>query len=283
MERSFKKEVQAAGLKVVSSRSSSSFFTALGGQVFPTRPGYDAKVPWVDANDPARALKVRKALNLAVNKQEILDHILMGEGELTAVPLFIPGEDTYDPAWKQYPYDPEQAKKLLVEAGYPNGFNITMMLFPSTGRPEVPAVGQAVAMFWEKIGIKVKLVNTDFASFKSQSDKRNTPGMSWAFATPLKAEPIATTLTFISTSSSLLSGVEDKRIDDIFYRAMAEPDPAKRAKITRELGQLFYDNYWTIPIATTNTLYAVSKKVGEWPLPPNTQYPVNLEGITHGR
>jgi peptide/nickel transport system substrate-binding protein len=91
-------------------------FGLLGGQYMNDRPTYNAKVPWLDK-------RVREAMNLAVNRQAIVEHLFLGEAQVNTVPI-IPSwvKEFGNPAWKPYPYDPARAKRLLAEAGYPNGF-----------------------------------------------------------------------------------------------------------------------------------------------------------------
>src|SRR3990172_6498984 len=144
-----KAEVVNAGFKIKSSPGTVGYVVALGGQFLPTVPTFDATYPWVgDPRDPQsweRALKVRKALNLAINRDEIVKTLLAGEGQALVAPQALPGSPMSALAEKPYPYDPEQAKRLLTEAGYPNGFTITMKLYASSGRAEAPDIGQAVA------------------------------------------------------------------------------------------------------------------------------------------
>src|SRR5206468_3908384 len=114
------------------------------------------KVPWAQA-DAVRARKVRVALNLAVDKQAIMQRVLGGLGTALGSWLMYPADPWASDALKKpYPYDPAKAKTLLAEAGYPSGFDVTMNLTPWPGRGFLPDVGEAVATYWEKVGIRVK-------------------------------------------------------------------------------------------------------------------------------
>src|SRR5262249_46077161 len=119
-----KREAEAAGLAILRLPAATMYHMQLGGQMLPSRPNFDPKVPWVgDPNDPAareRALKVRRASNLAVDKKAIIAAIFEGEGELSATAYLAPNSEFTASDLKPTPYDPKEAKRLLTEAGYPN-------------------------------------------------------------------------------------------------------------------------------------------------------------------
>jgi peptide/nickel transport system substrate-binding protein len=112
--------VKSAGLKVIRMEKLMQMVAGLEGQYLPDREGYDPKVPWAQP-DKAKALKVRQALSLAINRQEIVNKVLQGMGTVdgSAGIQAFPGMPGFDPSLKVDPYDPERAKKLLAEAGYP--------------------------------------------------------------------------------------------------------------------------------------------------------------------
>ena len=164
-----KREAEASGLQFLRVEGAAIYHVQLGGQILPTRDTFDANVPWVgtpgDAASQERALKVRRALNLAVDKQAIINSVFEGEGVPGVAPYYLPGSEFMPSGLQPYPYDPQEAKRLLAEAGYPQGFSreIEMQLMPWPGRAEMVDVGEAVAGFWERnLGLKVK--RTPFTS-----------------------------------------------------------------------------------------------------------------------
>src|SRR2546430_13925486 len=96
----------------------------MGGQYLKDRPTNNQKVPWLDR-------RVREAINLAVNRKALIEHVFLGEAHATTVPV-IPSwvKELNNPAWKPYPYDVERARKLLAEAGDPSGVPVERRAYP---------------------------------------------------------------------------------------------------------------------------------------------------------
>ncbi len=146
-----------------------------------------AGVRWAQP-DAERTRKVRLALNLAVDKQAIMQRALGGLGTVTGSWLAYPNDPWDSEALKKpYPYDPARAKILLTEAGYPNGFEVTMNLTAWPGRGFLPDLGEAIATYWEKVGIKVKRRPLDRAVFMADFRARAYAGVTLAYAAPVVA------------------------------------------------------------------------------------------------
>ncbi len=281
-----KAEVLKAGFRIKSTPGSIGYIIALGGQVLPTAPTFNPKDPWVgDPRDPKswdRALKVRKALNLAVNRDEIANTILGGEGQPYAVVGNYPGSSNYNPALKPYPYDPAGAKGLLAEAGYPDGFEITLKLFPLPGRAEQPILGQAVAMMWQKIGIKVKLEPTDWATVRPAIQARKTAGFAWVFGGTFYDQAVVG-YTVAAYSKGLANmGAESPDLEKLISQASIERNDEQRAKVERQIAQYLYDNCLHMPLAYANSLWGISGRVGDWPLINGQSLAMNYESMTYG-
>src|SRR5439155_21544441 len=75
-----------------------------------------------------------------------------------------------------YPYDPARAKKLLADAGFPSGFSLELYAFQLPGLPEGKAFAEAMSGYWQKIGIKTKIVPLDYPGFRKLWVDRKVPG-----------------------------------------------------------------------------------------------------------
>jgi peptide/nickel transport system substrate-binding protein len=104
---------------------------------------------------PFADVRVRQAIAHAINEQEIIDKVMRGQATMANQ---IPDAPTvgYDPSIKRYDYDPEKAKALLAEAGYPDGFEITIA-GPNDRYINDEKISEAVAKYLAKIGLKVNL------------------------------------------------------------------------------------------------------------------------------
>jgi peptide/nickel transport system substrate-binding protein len=113
---------------------------------------------------PLDDVRVRRALNLAVDRETIVKTLLQGYGKPTGQP-FIPGWLGYDPEIKPFPYDQAQAKKLLADAGYPSGFDLTWNISTGVFLADKEIAEAASAMLGQ-VGVRVRLVPTERAKIQ---------------------------------------------------------------------------------------------------------------------
>ena len=243
-------------------------------------------MPWA-LPDAERARKVRLALNLAVDKQAIMRQVLGGLGSVLGSWLTYPNDPwATETLLKPYPYDPAKAKALLAEAGYPKGFEVTMNLTAWPGRGYLPDVGEAVATYWEKVGLKVKRRPVDRAVFSADFRARAYSGVTLAYAAPLVGlEPweflIRAGYTK-ATGGNLF--IEHPRLDEFIERLAIQPDQTERVRIMRdEMGPWLYEYIPGVAIGAVHTIVGVGPQVGEWPLIPGHMGFHNWEYVTRGR
>lgn len=286
------KEAEAAGFAFARSKAATVYHVHLGGMINPKNKYFNPKIPWVvnpaDPTSVARALKVRKALNLAVNRKEITDSIFLGRGEPAVVPWIPPGSTFIPPDLKPYPYDPKEARKLLAEAGYPGGRGfptITARLVPFPGRAEQVDVAEAVAGYWEKnLGLKVKRQVMDWPALAQKLKVRDEAGIIWAYGTIPRpvGEPVVSMASWLASGARYDAIGEIPEIDRLSDAIMKEPDAKKRKLRYRDLARYIYDNYLVVPIAAVDAQYAVNSKtvdVKKWRLVPGETYIHNYEFI----
>ena len=116
--------------------------------------------------EPLTKKKVRQAINMAIDKQAIVDHIYMGTAikAKNGIPPFMLG---YNDEIEDYPYNPKRAKELMTEAGYSDGFEVTMHVMP-VSRPymfDPPKIGEVIQSYLAEIGVKVKLYQVEWANY----------------------------------------------------------------------------------------------------------------------
>ena len=120
------------------------------------------------AEGPTKDVRVRQALSVGTDRKAVIDTVLFGYGEIeTKIPC---GEVPYgwcegkDPPLPYYKYDPDLAKKLLTEAGYPKGLDLTMQV----SLPLDVQTAEVLADQWKKIGVNLKI--EQIADFNQQLD-----------------------------------------------------------------------------------------------------------------
>jgi ABC-type transport system substrate-binding protein len=277
-------ELKKVGVRMLTMPNVAWVYVILGGQ-WPSKPTYNSAVPWAQP-DAERARKVRLALNLAVDKQAIMQRVLGGLGSVLGSWQAFPNDPWTTDALKQpYPYDPARAKALLTEAGYPRGFEVTMNLTAWPGRGYLPDVGEAVATYWEKVGIKVKRRPVDRAVFSSDFRARSYAGVALAYAAPVVGpEPWDILIRISHSKGAVHLFMEHPKLDEFLERLATEPSYQERVRIMRdEMGPWLRDYVPAVAIGAAHNIAAVGRRVGEWPLIPGHMGFHNWEYVTQGR
>jgi peptide/nickel transport system substrate-binding protein len=275
-------QARKAGLRIHETPNAACHWVVLQGQTTPDREDYCPACPWV--GDPAdkksleNARKVRLALNLAVNKKAIISALWRGMGSETPFSYwYYPFNKGYSKEWKIPPYDPERAKKLLAEAGHAGGFEMRVNPMVMTYALDGPDMMEAVALDWEKVGIKVRQVPEAFSNFLPKNRARKTGKTHWVYGSPPFDEPSLAWQRAVWSKgafSLLAEGPYDEDINTI----LQEVDADKRARLTQEMGQKLYDQYHGVMLGMKSITWAMSKKVTGWqtlvyvPLENNYEY-----------
>lgn len=245
--------IEKAGLKIHLFRDSWAPVIRLGGLV-ETLPGfYNPDVPWADK-------RVRKALNLAIDKDAILKHIFRGLGR----PI---GSDFPADEWEDvqpYPYDPEAARRLLAEAGYPKGFAITLKTFTTVPGAELPIVAEAAALYWRAIGVNATIVPIDWNTLRAAVTTGNAKDYVWTH----RGLAFANTLTGLYASvapTSVFASFANLQTGEWLDRIGAELDPARRQALIREAGAYLKDEAAAVFLVSAHDPWASSPRIKAWP------------------
>ncbi len=184
---------------------------------------------------PLMNKKVRQAINYAVDKQSLIKHVLMGSGEQLATPL-VPVAFGYDPTIKPYSYDPEKAKKLLAEAGYPNGFETAFAT--GSGRYLLDKqIAEAIVGMLAKVGIKAKLKVYEWGKY-SQVRKAHKIEPFYLLGWGNTMSDADGTLVPLFISKSTYSNYSNPELDKMLMGARYELDADKRKVQYKEILKL---------------------------------------------
>jgi peptide/nickel transport system substrate-binding protein len=208
---------------------------------------------------PTAKVKVRKALMLGINEQEIIEKIMYGRATAASqLPAsFMRG---YNQEIVRPAYDPELAKKLLAEAGYPNGFSID---FHVTNNRYImdKEIGVAIAQQLSKIGVRVNLMaRPKEIHFKDiRARKLDFYMMGWGEATFDTARLLG---SFLKTGA-VWNGSElsDKKFDQMLEQADQIASLEKRGEALAKLNRYVADNVYVIPLHYQQDIYGISKKL----------------------
>jgi peptide/nickel transport system substrate-binding protein len=243
-----------ANTKVMKVNGTRTFFVALNN----TKKPFD---------DP----RVRQAANMAVNKALIIDKVLLG----TAVPLngvMSPDAFGFNPDLPAYPFDPEKAKKLLADAGYANGVDVTI---DSEGA--FKEIAEAVASMLTKAGIRTKVNvgegSTLRAKWAASGDKSGDMYFtSWGNGSLDPADIFVPTLRTGDRGNSAF--YSSKEVDSLLDAANVEVDTNKRADMYKKAQVIVNKDAPWIFLWLPQDIYGVSQRVSGWE--PSADSRINL-------
>jgi peptide/nickel transport system substrate-binding protein len=200
---------------------------------------------------PTADVRVRQALNYAVDKKAIIEGLLAG-GTMAASQPLTPALLGYDPAIDAYPYDPAKARALLAEAGYAKGF--TALATVSVGvNANDAAIYQQIAADLAAVGVQIELRPATAAQITQWYREGSWPGdlFSMDFGTMPSLDPMR---AFRMHSCRNAAGwFCDKALEPLFESAQTEPDETKRREIIQQLSRAYHEAapviyLWPLPV-----------------------------------
>ena len=220
---------------------------------------------------PFNNVKVRQALNHAVDRDAVLKNVLQGFG-LPHVGLFAPGWMGYATDQRPYPFDPARAKQRLAEAGLANGFAFEWQMTDGVFLKD-REIAEAVAAQLRQAGITANLRVTERATIFSNLFSGNFEMISTQW--PSTADPDR----YLQWLFIRAKGVADSKEVAPIVRMMQEGrtilDPAKRAQKYQELSRMAYEQAFLLFIHVQDEIYGRNKLTG-W-----TPYPVRAIAVHH--
>lgn len=188
---------------------------------------------------PTADLRVRQALNYAVDKQSIIDQLLAGGTRVASQPL-TPGLLGYDPAISPYPHDPARAKALLAEAGFPNGFEALATVSVGVNASD-GAIYQQIAADLAAVGVKVEMRAATAAQITQWFREGSWPGdlFSMDFGTMPSLDPMRAFR--MHSCRNAQPWFCDPALEPLFTAAQTEPDEEKRRTVIQQLSRAYHE------------------------------------------
>jgi len=221
----------------------------------------ELRVSDVKGKNPLSDIRVRKALYQAIDVDTIVKRVMRGHAEVSSV-IMSPFINGYDKRLdgRFLPYDPDQSKKLLAEAGYPDGFEVGLDC-PNDRYINDEEICVAVTAMWAKIGVNAKLT----AQTKANHFKKMLGGNSdifmfgWASATTLDAYSFVKDI-FHTPGDSFGNwnpgGYSNARIDELGSMIAVETEETKRNELLYEAFQISKEEISHIPLHTQTVVWA---------------------------
>ena len=240
-------------------------------------PACRPDLPWAD-------VRVREAMNRAINRDEMIEVLFEGRAEKLVRYAMNEGHEGFDPTLAErfdewYGYDPARAEELLAEAGYPDAFPepvIPLVLTEIRGQPELATQTELVQIYFEAIGLETEIRQLDHAAMGALGRGRQAYVLN-----PMRNAPIRPTeisfRAFYTTTGGAYQGWEEQETVDMIEAFIHATDAKQRDDIARDIFNRLFEQYNDIPLFEVFTEVAVNPDVvAGWTFPG-----VTSEGIGH--
>jgi len=228
--------------------------------------------------------RVRKALNMAVNKKAIIDSVFQGAGTAAKNPI-PPTIWSYNDAIKDDPYDPEAAKKLLAEAGVKN-LKTTLWAMPVSRpyNPNARRMAELIQADWKAVGVDAEIVSYEWGEYlkRSKAGEHDTVLLGW---TGDNGDPDNFLFALLSCEAAKSGNNRafwcDKDFNDLITKAQQSSDLAERTKLYEQAQEVFKKEAPWLTIAHSVVYQPLTKDVVDFRIDPfgtHNFYGVDLKG-----
>jgi peptide/nickel transport system substrate-binding protein len=215
--------------------------------------------------NPLADRRVREALSIAINRQAIVDRILQGAAIPTGQ-FMPPGGVSHDPALPVPPYDPERARALLAEAGYPGGLRVTLN-GPADRYLNGGQVMQAIGQMWQRIGVRTAVEPQPWNLFSGRAGQGGYSVALGGVGNASGDSSLALRIVVASHAPERGLGTlnygrySNPALDAMIARAVSEPDDAAREGLLREAVAAAMADVALIPLHIQKNIWATRRGV----------------------
>ncbi|NTI44979.1 ABC transporter substrate-binding protein [Rhizobium rhizogenes] len=210
------------------------------------------------AKNPMTDVRVREAVYHAINRDGIVKALMKGTTEVINSACS-PSQFGCVTDVASYSYDPDKAKALLAEAGYPNGFEIDFYAYRD--RP----LAEAMIGMLAEVGIKANLKYLQYAALREKRIKEGVPMSFLTWGSNSIADASAITSEFFTMGGE--DDARDKSLSDLLGKADSSVDPAERKTLYKQALSTIADKAYWVPLWNYSTNYIMSKDVSFTPTP----------------
>jgi peptide/nickel transport system substrate-binding protein len=207
-------------------------------------------------NEPLTDVRVRRAINYAIDRQAYIELLLSNTSRAPSqpVPSTVFG---YNPDLEPYPYDPDQSRALLAEAGYPDGFDLVFEIVPGTSIPNGVAIYQKVAEDLRVVGINLELKTFPLPQYFNAVHTGEFKGQGFMMDFP--AAPQLDALRGMRLHSCLWKTpwLCDEGDQAMISAALAEPDLERRRALTQDIMRRYHEQAYMIYLFERVDYYGV--------------------------
>jgi dipeptide transport system substrate-binding protein len=234
---------------------------------------------------PFDDVRVRKAVNMAIDKKAIVSAVYLSTG-VAAINPIPPGQWSYNKAIKDDPFDPAAAKKLLADAGYPNGFTTDLWAMPVQRpyNPNAKRIAELMQADLAKVGVKAEIKSFEWGEYRKrmQAGEHQMGMLGW---TGDNGDPDNFLNTLLGCASAKSNGSNVakfcyKPFDDLVLKAKQVTNPAERTKLYEKAQVIFKEQAPWFTIAHAVQIAPVRKEVVDFKLSPfarHTFYGVDIK------
>ncbi|HCL25110.1 MAG TPA: hypothetical protein DHW65_02025 [Dehalococcoidia bacterium] len=227
-------------------------------------PNYNTDLPWVSPNADTSsteweiARKVREALSISIDRQTIVDELLLGFGKPLALRDWGGPDAARLPDDMVWEFNPDKAKTLLADAGYPNGFSVT--LTPALrGAPSEVEACEAIAQYWDDIGLDVTFQNVPYGTLRPTLVARTYEGIT-CHSVAIRLAPVQGFANYLN-DSVFSYGTEHPFLEEKIPVVQGTTNRAEREALEVEIARWQFDN-----VFGETGLYVFDNV---WPVGPN--------------